>query len=403
MTAMRWLAFTAKVKRVTGTLLAAAAVCGLAWGLAPPAHAQIQSGAPNALIMDGETGLVLFSKNGDEPMPPASMSKLMTLLMAFEAIDGGSIALDDEFSTSEDAWRRGGFASGSSTMCLQPNERVSMIDLVRGVVVLSGNDASIVIADGLSGSEAAFAQDMNRRAEEIGLTGSHFVNATGWPDDGHVMSARDLAVVARLLIAEHPELYEIFAEQEFDFCDESPANRFNRNPLLAVVEGADGLKTGHTNASGYGLVGAAERDGVRRIIVFNGMETAAARTREAERLMNAAFRDFRVANAFEPGAQVAQLPVVLGTQKTVSVTVQEPVTLGYHRRSASDARARLRYDGPLAAPIAKGDLIGVLIVEAPNGETVEAPVFADQDVAKLGLIDRAGAALVHMIRSSGGE
>jgi D-alanyl-D-alanine carboxypeptidase (penicillin-binding protein 5/6) len=353
--------------------------------------------------MDYETGLVLFSKDGDEPMHPSSMSKIMTVLMTFEAIDSGSITLETEFVTSEDAWRRGGFATGGSTMCLLPNERVTVADLLRGVIVLSGNDAAIVLAQGLGGSESAFALDMMARAEELGLTSANLVNATGWPDAEHVISARDLAEIARVTIRDHPDLYAIYAEREFDFCDEAPSNRFNRNPVLGIIDGADGLKTGHAEDAGYGLVASRVVGDTRRIVVFNGLETNAARSREAERLLRAAFTDFRVNPAFTAGQTVGALPVYLGESETVPVRIEDEVLVGYHRSSARDASARIVYEAPLRAPIEEGDVLGTFVLEMPGTEAVERPVVAAASVAELDIVGKAAAGFVHIVRTAGDE
>jgi D-alanyl-D-alanine carboxypeptidase (penicillin-binding protein 5/6) len=374
--------------------------------IAAPAHAQrspLNTDASHAVIMDYETGLVLFSKDGDEPMHPSSMSKIMTVLMTFEAIDSGSITLETEFVTSEDAWRRGGFATGGSTMCLLPNERVTVADLLRGVIVLSGNDAAIVLAQGLGGSESAFALDMMARAEELGLTSANLVNATGWPDAEHVISARDLAEIARVTIRDHPDLYAIYAEREFDFCDEAPSNRFNRNPVLGIIDGADGLKTGHAEDAGYGLVASRVVGDTRRIVVFNGLETNAARSREAERLLRAAFTDFRVNPAFTAGQTVGALPVYLGESETVPVRIEDEVLVGYHRSSARDASARIVYEAPLRAPIEEGDVLGTFVLEMPGTEAVERPVVAAASVAELDIVGKAAAGFVHIVRTAGDE
>lgn len=392
-------------RALAGIAALAIAALGAAAG-AVSASAQdspIETAATHALIMDYETGIVLYSKNGDEPMPPASMSKIMTVLHVLDLVAGGSITYDTEFEVTEDAWRRGGFASGSSNMCLEPRQRVSVEDLLRGVIVLSGNDAAITLAQGISGSEEAFAEELNEKAEYLGLTGSHFANATGWPDPEHRVSAHDLATIARATIKEHPDAYSIYAQREFDWCASSPSNRFNRNPLLGVVEGVDGLKTGHTEESGYGLVASGVRDGVRRIIVFNGLESQRDRANEAERLMRAAFADFRVASPFEADEVVGELPVYLGEADKVAVRIEDGVTIGYHRRGARDVSARLVYENPLRAPVSAGDEVGRLVVDVPGGETVERRLYAAEDVAKMGLVGRAVAGLNHVIRSAGEE
>ena len=363
-----------------------------------PAAAQntYQTDASHAVIMDYETGTVLFSKNGDEPMPPASMSKMMTVLMTLEAIESGSLSLDDELPVSEEAWRRGGAASGSSTMFLDVNSRARVQDLLRGVIVQSGNDACIVLAEAIGGSEAAFADMMTQRAHELGLESASFANATGWPNPDHMISAEDLARIARILIRDHPDFYGIWAEREFTY---NGIRQFNRNPLLGVFDGADGLKTGHTEDSGYGLVGSAERDGERRIIVFNGMGSNAARASEAERMMRAALTDYDVYDLFEAGAAVEHAaPVFMGASETVALRTDDAISIGLHRRARRDMTVSVNYDGPIPAPIAEGDRIATLTVEAPGMEPQDYPLVAAETVPQKGLMGRIGAALAHMIR-----
>jgi D-alanyl-D-alanine carboxypeptidase (penicillin-binding protein 5/6) len=386
------------MKRLSGALLA-----GLIGAAAAAQDAPFETAATHAVIMDFDTGIVLYDKAGDEPMPPASMLKIMTVLLTFEALKGGSITMDTEFVTSEHAWRTGGFASGSSTMCLTPNERVTVSNLLRGVIVLSGNDASIVLAEGLAGSEESFAADMQDRAEDLGLTGSTFRNSTGLPDPDQRVSAHDLAEIARVTIRDHPDLYPIYAETEFDFCDEAPTNRYNRNPVLGLIEGADGLKTGHTEESGYGLVASALRDGERRIVVFSGLTSEAGRSQEAERLMRAAFADFKISHPFKAGDQVGELPVYMGERNVVPVRVDEDVVVGHHRRAARDATARVVFETPLRAPVREGDAVGTLVIEVPGQPKIEKPVVAAASVPKAGLMDQARIALFSLIRGEGDD
>lgn len=360
------------------------------------AHAQdFETTATHAVILDYETGEVLFSQNGDEAMPPASMSKLMTTLMAFEALESGTLSLDDELPVTEYAWRTGGAASGSSTMFLEPNSRARVDDLLRGIIVQSGNDACIVIAEGLEGSEGAFADAMTVRARELGLMNSTFANSTGWPDPQQRMSAIDLAHLAAIIIRNHPEFYEIYDERDFSY---NGIQQYNRNPLLGVFDGADGLKTGHTEESGYGLVGSAERDGVRRIIVFNGMESQRARANEAERMMRAAFSDFDIYSLFEAGALVGEADVFMGQADEVSLRIDDEASVGMHRRVRRDMTVSIVYDGPLSAPIAEGDAVARLVVES-NGDTIrEFPLVAAESVERKGMFGRAMDALAGIIR-----
>jgi D-alanyl-D-alanine carboxypeptidase (penicillin-binding protein 5/6) len=366
--------------------------------LAAPALAQqpFQTEATHAVIMDFDTGQILFDRDGDVAMPPASMSKLMTVLMAFEAIESGTLSLDDELPVSEYAWRTGGAASGSSTMFLEVNSRARVEDLLRGIIIQSGNDACIVIAEALAGSESAFADMMTDRARELGMENATFANSTGWPHPDHRISAADLARLARIMIANHPDLYTIWAEREFTY---NGIRQFNRNPLLGIFDGADGLKTGHTEESGYGLVGTAVRNGERRIIVFNGMQSNSDRASEAERMMRAALSDFAVYDLFASGDAVDhQATVFMGEVDTVGVRVDVDVQIALHRRARRDMSVSVVYDGPLAAPVTEGDQIGMLVVEAPGYETQEFPLVAAETVARKGVMGRIGAAIAHMIR-----
>ena len=355
-----------------------------------------QTEASHAAILDVETGEILYALNGDEAMPPASMSKMMTVLMVVEALEAGSLSLDDELPVSEHAWRTGGASSGSSTMFLEVNSRARVEDLLRGVIIQSGNDACIVLAEAIGGTEAAFADMMTDRAHELGLTSASFANATGWPDPDHRISAIDLARLARILIEDHPEYYGIWAEREFTY---NGIRQYNRNPLLGVFSGADGLKTGHTEESGYGLVGSAERDGERRIIVFNGMGSNAARATEAERMMRAALSDYSLYHLFAAGDDVDhRAEVFMGDSDTVSLRVADDVTAGLHRRARRDLTVTVSYDGPLVAPIQEGDVVGTLIVEAPDYEAREYDLLAAESVSEKGLMGRIGAAIAHMLR-----
>tara|TARA_R110002073_G_scaffold91740_5_gene215675 strand:+ start:3112 stop:4245 length:1134 start_codon:yes stop_codon:yes gene_type:complete len=374
------------------TILACLAV----FVLGPWAQAQnFESEASHAVILDFETGEVLFSKGGDEAMPPASMSKLMTTLMAFEALDNGTITLDTELPVSEYAWRTGGTVSGSSTMFLEPNTRVRVGDLLQGIIVQSGNDACIVIAEGLEGSEEAFADAMTVRARELGLTNSTFANSTGWPNENHRMSAIDLAQLARIIIRDHPDYYDIYGETEYTY---NGIRQFNRNPLLGVFEGTDGLKTGHTEESGYGLVASAERDGVRRIIVFNGMGSDRARANEGERMMRAAFADFDIYPLFAAGDIVGEADVFMGTSETVALRVDEDARVGLHRRDRRDMTVSIVYDGPLSAPIEEGTQVGRLVVETGDTVAREYPLVAAESVDRKGMMGRAMDALVSLLR-----
>ncbi len=359
--------------------------------------------APTAIIIDGQTGSVLFEKNARTPIAPASMTKIMTLYMVFERIQSGALSLDDEFSVSDDAWRRGGFRSGSSTMCLKPNERVRVEDLIRGVIVLSGNDAAITLAENIGGSEANFAKTMTQRAHELGLSSVHFVNSTGWPAPGHEVSAYDLAKLSQMTIEKFPKLYAYYGQKEFTWCKAAPSNRFNRNPLLALFPGADGLKTGHTKEAGYGLVGAAVRDGKRRIVVVSGLKSKRDRVRVSERLMRASFGEFDVKKIVQANVPIGKMDVYLGKDKTVNVGVASPVFAGLFKPDLHKIRVELHYDGPIAAPITKGQKLGVVVILRPGQPDIRRDVLALTDVAQKSFFARSIVGLVRLIQGTSKE
>ncbi len=362
-----------------------------------PAHARsnFETRASYAAILDFETGELLYSKNGDEAMAPSSMSKLMTALMVFEALERGELTLETTLPVSEDAWRRGGSASGSSTMFLDVNSRASVEDLLRGIIVQSGNDACIVVAEALGGTEDNFAEMMTDRAQELGLTSANFANATGWPDPEHRISAIDLARLSRHIIAEHPEYFSLYGEEEFTY---NGIRQFNRNPLLGLFEGADGLKTGRTDDAGYGLAATAQRDGERRIVVFNGMDSQRDRASEAERLMRAAFSEFRVDTVAEAGQQIGDAEVYLGETSTIPLQTTEALQVGGHRRDLDDFTAEVVYEGPLAAPVEAGTVVGRLEITLPDGRVQSVPLAAAESVERKGAMGRAGAAFARLIR-----
>jgi D-alanyl-D-alanine carboxypeptidase (penicillin-binding protein 5/6) len=379
---------------MTARLLALFAALATMWA---PAQAQsnFETRASYAAILDFETGELLYSKNGDEAMAPSSMSKLMTALMVFEALERGELTLETTLPVSEEAWRRGGSASGSSTMFLDVNSRASVEDLLRGIIVQSGNDACIVVAEALGGSEANFAVMMTERAQELGLASANFANATGWPDPDHRISAIDLARLSRHIIAQFPQYYELYGEEEFTY---NGIRQFNRNPLLGLFEGADGLKTGRTSDAGYGLAATAVRDGTRRIVVFNGMQSERDRASEAERLMRAALSEFRVDTFADAGSIVGEAEVYLGETSLVDLQVTEALQMGGHRRDLEDFTAEIVYEGPLSAPIEAGAIVGQLEITLPDGRTRSVPLAAATAVERKGALGRAGAALARLLR-----
>jgi len=373
------------LRRLAGAALAL--VC-LAVAAAPPARAVEQSTpAGTAILVDLSSGAVLLEKNADRPVPPASMSKLMTLYVVFEALETGRIASDDVDEISPTA-----AAIGGSSMFLRPGERVSVENLVKGVAVQSGNDASVALAEALAGTEAAFAEYMTTRGREMGLENSVFVNATGWPHPDHRMTARDLATVAARLVRDFPERYRVFAREEFAFDGRVPANRFNRNPLLGLGIGADGLKTGHTEAAGYGLVASAERDGRRVVLVVTGLESTAQRRRESERLINWAFRAFETRRIYRAGEPVLEADVWIGAEPTVALAPERDVVLTVPLVGFGETGMTARYDAPVAAPVARGDRLGELTLSVTDMPDVTVPLVAATDVAAGGFGARFSAA-----------
>ncbi len=359
-------------------------IAGLVIALAQQAFA-LDTPARAALVVDYDTGTVLLAKNQDEPLPPASMSKLMTLNMVFEALDSGRILLTDKFAVSDHAVHFcGGTTTCGSSMYLDTRDRVTVEDLIKGVIVLSGNDASVVLAEGLAGSEAEFALRMNERARELGMLHSTFTNSTGWPDPNHRMSARDLVFLARRLIKHFPQYYHYFALSEFEFDNRVPNNRFNRNPLLALGIGADGLKTGHTQEAGFGLVGSAVRNGRRVIVMITGLDSAATREAEAERLVTWAFREFAVTTLFTGNTEIATADVWLGDKASVGMAPVEDISMLLPYRSIPNVTAHVVFDGPIAAPISAGEMLGELVINIPDMGPQRFPLAATSDVGAAG-------------------
>lgn len=346
----------------------------------------IETPADYAVIMDYESGEVLYSKNGDEAMIPASMTKIMTASVVFDRISRGEISLEDTFTVSENAWRKGGWATGGSTMGLNIGETPSVRDLLRGVIVLSGNDACIVLAEGLAGSEEAFAREMTELAHDFGLTSANFVNASGLDAPEHRISAADLARLARLEIKNFPEFYAYYAEEEMTW---NGVRQTNRNPLLGKMEGADGLKTGHLSVSGYGLTASALRDGKRRIIVINGLESSQARALEAERLMRLAFSAFATRTVPVAEGRLAELDVWMGDARQVGVALAEPLTVTAHNRAFASGRSEIVYYGPLEAPIAVGEELAQLIVTLEGKDPISVPLIATESVERLDFFGKA--------------
>ena len=339
--------------------------------------------ATAAWVFDETTQTVLLAKNADVPLPPASMSKLMTLNMLFEALQDGRVTMDTAFAVSTRARSMGG-----STMFLNERDRPTVRDLIHGIIINSGNDACVVVAEGLAGSEEAFAAQMTERARALGMTRSNFVNSTGWPDPNHRMSMHDLGLIARRLIEEFPEEYVIFRETEFNFADRSEANRFNRNPLLKLGIGADGLKTGHTKEAGYGFVGSAVQGNRRVIFVITGLESDAARAEEAERIVNWAFRQFVLKTVAKAGARVAEAPVWMGRERTVGLVPARDVAVLVPAQLQGGVSAEVSYTGPLAAPLIAGQPVAELVIHVPDLPDARIPLVTEAAVNRAGFFGR---------------
>ena len=377
------------------SVIAALAV-GIAAVFAIPASAPyaqaLDTPARNAYVIDLATNTVLLNKAADIPMPPASMSKLMTIFMVFDRLKKGSLNLDDTFLVSEKAWRKGG-----SKMFVKVGDRIKVSDLLRGIIIQSGNDACIVVAEGLAGSEDAFAEMMTRRAKEIGLTNSNFANATGWPHPKHYMSARDLAVLSERLVTDFPEHYKIFAEKTFTY---SKIKQSNRNPLLYRDIGSDGLKTGHTEEAGYGLAASAVRGERRIVMVVNGLTSIRERSRESLRVMEWAFRTFKPYALFKKDDVITKADIWLGDAPSVSLTIPEDLKLTLSRTARDKMKVTVKMNNPVAAPVKKGQRLATLIVSAPNFQTREIPLLAAEDVQQLEFVGRIGAAIQHVLWGS---
>lgn len=348
----------------------------------PAYAADLETSAKQAIVVDYETGLVLYEKNADEQMPTSSMSKVMTIYMVFDALKNGSLTLDSTLPVSEKAWRMQG-----SKMFVDVNSQIKVEDLIRGVIVQSGNDATIVLAEGLAGSEISFSNAMTKKARELGMTNSNFVNASGWPDPQHYSTARDLATLGAALIRDFPDYYHYYGEKEFTYND---INQGNRNPLLYRNLGADGIKTGHTELAGYGMIGSGIIDGRRVIIVINGTESMQARADEAAKLLEWGLRSFENKTLLKAGDVVADASVVYGQEQSVPLSVTNDIVMTLKKLSGDAVKMEVVYTGPLKAPIKKGDEVAKLLIKTPSSEqVVEYPLVAAKDVQELGFF--AGA------------
>ena len=350
--------------------------------------------AKQAIMIDPDTGQILLDKNSDELMKPASMAKLMTIYIAFEKIKNKSISLDDKFIVSEKAWKK----RGSRTF-LEPGQTVSVEDLLRGVIVQSGNDAAIVLAEGISGTEDIFSDLMNSVARELKMNNTIFKNSTGWPDPQQNTSSRDLSILALNLINKFPDLYKMFAEISFTY---NGIKQGNRNPILYnnLVFGADGLKTGHTQESGYGLVASAKRNNLRFILVLNGMTSMRQRKQESSRLLNSAFREFKKLKIYNLNETVTKAKVFLGESDNISLIVKDEINLLLNSVEQREMRVKASWEEPVSAPVSKDTILGSLTIEIPNKTVLSYPLYAGSDIQKQGFIKRIGSTIDYIIWGS---
>jgi serine-type D-Ala-D-Ala carboxypeptidase (penicillin-binding protein 5/6) len=401
------------VRMLGGLALAAALVCAVAAApaaekKAPPAKAQtakpaapqvkkeegFQTGAPTAILIEAESGSVLYEKNADMLVPPASLSKLMTTEVVLNQIKDGKLQPSDEFAVSENAWRRGGAPSHTSSMFAPIHSRVSVDNLLHSVIIQSGNDACIVLAEGIAGSEQKFAELMTKRARELGLSKSTFGNSNGLPDPKQLMTARELALLARHIVLTYPDYYHLYGESEFTW---NKIRQMNRNPLLAMNIGADGLKTGFIKEAGYGLVGSAVQNGIRLIVVINGAKTDKERAEEAKKLIEWGFHNFRAEPLFAEGQTIAEAKTYGGERSHVPLTADRVVSLMVSRTAREKIIARVVYSGPVPAPVEKGQPIGTLKVWRSDALVLEVPLQAAERVETGSFAQRALDAATELV------
>jgi serine-type D-Ala-D-Ala carboxypeptidase (penicillin-binding protein 5/6) len=374
------------------TILALMAVSALA--IAPSTAAPLQTIAPHAILVEAETGSVLFEKNADDLVAPASLAKLMTIDVVFDQIDSGRIKLDDQFLVSENAWRKGGAMSHGSTMYAVLNSKVRVEDLIKGVLIQSANDGCIALAEGIGGNETTFVKMMNDRARELGLTKSIFTNVDGLPDPKMRVTPRELAVIARHIVNTYPEYYKWFGEREFTW---NKIRQQNRNPILGTVEGADGMKTGFTNEAGYNLVGSATRNGLRLIVVVTGMRNAKERADEAKKLLDYGFREFDSRILFAENQIISEAKVYGGASGKVPVTAGDQIKLMVPRNVSERISAKMVYIGPIRAPIREGQTIGQLQVMRGETKVLEVPLLATESVDTGSVAQRAFDAAAELV------
>lgn len=373
---------------LTASLMMIMALAVSPLGIVRSASAEIITPSEFVMLMDFDSGDILYEKNADAPMKPASMAKMMTIYLIFQQLKDGSLKMDDKFIVSEKAYKKGG-----SRMFLEQGTQVTVSDLLRGVIVQSGNDAAIVIAEGLAGTEDAFAEEMTMRAKELGMVNTVFANSTGWPDERTITTVRDLAILAKTLIEEFPEYYKIYSEKSFTYND---IKQPNRNPLLYSMDSADGLKTGHTNESGYGLTASAVVDGQRLILVVNGLSSSKTRKTESTRLMQLGFRTFKKYDLLVEGDVVGSAPLWLGAEELIDLVSPATVSRVLDRKTHSAITSRTNWVDPINAPVTKGQELGEIFITVDGVET-RYPLVAAKDVGKLPIHKRIGAFFKYLI------
>jgi D-alanyl-D-alanine carboxypeptidase (penicillin-binding protein 5/6) len=379
---------------IAASLAGAAAAAPGNIGLVGTKTNDFQTAAPYAILIDAEGGSVLFEKGADVPTPPSSMAKLMTLEIVFGQLKQGRIKSDDEYTVSENAWRRGGAPSRTSSMFAPIHSKVSVEDLLRGAIVMSGNDACITLAEGIAGNESAFVTMMNERARELRLTKSYFTNSTGLPDPAQKMSVRDLARLARHIIRTYPDFYKIFSEPEFTW---NKIRQHNRNPLLAMNIGADGMKTGTTTDGGHGLVGSAVQNGTRLIVVVNGLKSEKERGEEARKILEFGYRGFEARPLFEAGQVVGTARLFGGASGSVPLVGEGPISVLMPKNASERLAAKIVYTGPVPAPVRRGQPVATLNIYRGDLLVAEAPLFAAEDVERGNLSRRAFDAATELV------
>src|ERR1700686_3491155 len=390
-----------RLKPATARLLrraiAAAIAAAIGWGgIVYAANNSVQGAkkeeggfdgdAPTAILIEASSGSVLFEKNADELRAPSSMMKLMTAEVVFHAVKQGDVKLTDEYRVSENPWRKGGAPDGGSTMFAAIHSKISVDDLLHGAIIQSGNDACMVLAEGIAGNERTFAKMMTKRARELGLTRSTFANSNGLPDPGNKMTVRELATLARYIIQTYPDFYKLFGDKEFTW---NKIRQQNRNPLLNSLEGADGLKTGYTKEGGYGMVGSAVQNGFRRVVVINRLDDPDDRASEAKKMLEWGFRNFEARTLFAAQQPVGYAKVFGGDTRSVKLASPEPIKVMVSKNGGDKLIARVVYNGPVRAPIEAGQQVGFVKVWRGANIAVEAPVYAAESIGRGSTMRRA--------------